>query len=204
MTPKVSASEALAHPLVRAIQIFIEWYRREYSITIGSVHAGGDELGASGEMIELLARAEFGLAPWNELADAATRHEIFAYVAHRVEYYRSRGMINAEWDKLPSWQTCSEMLELLRYIWAFRFYHNADPDQPREFRYDDLGDMGQLLLGSLVNTHEFEGDWQRLAHRGLLAASAEFARKVCWPRLEAYRIRKGLGPLPNLVISMSL
>ncbi len=194
----------LSHPFVRAIQIYIEWYRQEYQIVVGSIHVGGDDMSATAEMLELLARAEVGAWPWDQLDQSHVRLELYSYVVRRVEHLRSRGVVVTGWSELPAWQTSTDMVELLRYIWAFRFYHDADPSRPRDFRYDDLGEMGELLLGGLVNKREFEDEWDRLSDEHFLAQAVRFAREVCWPRLEAYRIRKGLGPLPCLEISMAM
>lgn len=87
---------------VHAILSYIEWYRRKYQIKIGSVHCGGDDLSARGELLEQLARAEFGQPPWPDLADDQTRDEMFAYVSARVSWLHSHGIVVPSWPLQPS------------------------------------------------------------------------------------------------------
>ncbi len=188
------------HQLVRAVRLFIEWLRTDRDIVVGTEFRGPDAetIGAGTELIMLLAHAQDGMWPWTELEKHDARVLAFATAADWAQKSHRLHRINIPaWEALPEWQTCPDMVELLRYMWAFRYYHRVDLSNPRQFRYDDLGDLGELLLGRLVNTAEFEGDWVRFANRRLLADAARFAQGVCWPRLEAYAARNNLGPLPH-------
>lgn len=60
-------------PDTRQIVELIVHYRRACRIVVGTPHLGGDDLGTTGELVELLARAEAFESPWEELADVRTR-----------------------------------------------------------------------------------------------------------------------------------
>ncbi len=72
------------YPTTRTILEQIARYRQRYGIVVGSVHVGGDDLSATGELVEQLARTKEFEAPWGELVDPEVRHQVRIYLRKQL------------------------------------------------------------------------------------------------------------------------
>lgn len=88
------------------------------------------------------------------------------------------------------WEKDESVQEVLRYVHEFRVAHDVDLSRPRPFHTDDLGEIGQFVLGELMNVQEFEGPWTKLSDLAFASRVAQGVRSLRF-RLNAYIARKG-------------